>query len=72
MAKIKVNEPIIIKDWAGNVLFEGPCDSPKAFHVLSINDHDDIFLDWADSSIEENPWEYVDFDSELLTEVKNA
>lgn len=44
--RLKMNNNIIIKDWAGNILYEGDKDHPNVDKVLEANrcwvDHDNL------------------------------
>lgn len=73
------NKNIIIEDWAGNILYEGPYDSNEVDEVLDANRCStcvdspackecdgtgywgDFEIRWADSSIEENVYEYINY-----------
>lgn len=52
---------IVIRDWAGNILFEGHMMDTEVQTVLQANDEclEDIYVEWQDETDCRNVWEYI-------------
>lgn len=54
---------IVIEDWTGKILFEGPCDDPKVLKIMQLNEapNDDIFVFWLNENDTRNVYEFIYF-----------
>ncbi len=55
----KFNNNIIITDWINNILFEGHKDDKEVERIIEINDIEDIYVEWQDTSCQLNVWDYI-------------
>lgn len=54
---------IKIKDWAGNLIFQGMYYDEKVLKIMQLNEapNDDIFVYWCDETRNDNVYEFILF-----------